>query len=288
MSQKEAEELVQRAPTKAAGAHESRRTSISRAVSIAAAKDKVLMLVPTFRPLVVDQDSSIAASLGGSWWLAELAALTLQAPASSALIWPLSFAMTAAALLGQFPTAPAIAVATTACALSFVRQLAGCIVVCRLVVSTASVVYMLCSAGLVAVAGAAVIDAPDRAALWVLTQSSLMSMVFHDALPTCAVKFTERRLFFPSYAALSVLLAAALFKDVLAIGDIEWELLGGSLKVGQLLGSTQATLAILACRAAFRALSTPDHFVLRDGLRMVHLPPSSVRSLVAASVAIDE
>ena len=246
----------------------------------------VVMLLPVFRSTVVDEGESCGAAL-----------LHSRGPGPGSLVavlvlcasWPLSFALTMAALLGEAPTGAALAITSLSALASALRLLQGSTMILRLLARKFDTwlafgyVVFTAASGCVALA-----PDPNLAALWCVSQTLLPIVLLYDSLPVASgvVGRAHRLTFFPAYLVFCIACAGLLHTERFAGQSVEIRVFGIAQSPTQSCLSAHLGLFSLALRYVYRGISTTGELVAVGGLRKTRLAMSGARRLRAAELHV--
>jgi hypothetical protein len=158
----------------------------------------VVMLLPVFRTTVVDEGDTLGTALN-AYTLSPVSSVAVLVQCAS---WPLSFALTVAALLGTIPTWAALTITSLSALSSALRLLQGNKAILRLLLRSFDLWLAFGYAFFAAVSGCvALASTPDLALLWCLSQTLLPLVLLYDSMPVSsgAVGMAHRCCFFPAY-----------------------------------------------------------------------------------------
>ncbi len=245
---------------------------------------RVVMLLPVFRTTVVDETDTLGAALKFYTLSPVSSPVAVLVQCAS---WPLSFALTVAALLGTIPTRAALTITSLSTLSSALRLLQGNKAILRLLVRSFD---LWLAFGYAVFAGAsgcvALASTPDLALLWCLSQTLLPLLLLYDSMPASsgAVGMTHRCSFFPAYlifcAACTGLLHTGRFPgggEVIRVFGIAQSPTQGCL-------SAHLVLFFSALRYVYRVIRSSDDLVSVRGLRKTRLAMSEARLLQAAAL----
>jgi hypothetical protein len=243
----------------------------------------VVMLLPMFRTTVVDEGDTLGAALN-AYTLSPVSSVAVLVQCAS---WPLSFALTVAALLGTIPTWAALTITSLSTLSSALRLLQGNRAILRLLVRRFDLWlafgYAIFAGGSGCVALA---STPDLALLWCVSQTLLPLVLLYDSIPVSsgAVGMAHRCSFFPAYlifcAACTGLLHTGRFPgggEVIRVFGIAQSPTQGCL-------SAHLVLFFSALRYVYRVIRSSDELVSVGGLRKTRLAMSDARLLQAAAL----
>jgi hypothetical protein len=247
------------------------------------------MLLPVFSPVVVDESATLGTALGARTISPESSSFAVAV--ASCASWPLTFALTVAALNGAVPARAALAVATLTTVLSVWRLRQASTTILGILVGSFDLWFVYWHVALTALTGCTILAAdPALAALWGCSQSLLPLVLLYDSLPFPArlVGIAHRFVFFPAYLAFCVactwlLISARLPDD----GGENRGLIGLMGGPTQVCLSSHLTLVPLAVRFVYRAFRHIDDLVSVGTLRKTRRSFRSSHILLAANANVE-
>jgi hypothetical protein len=245
----------------------------------------VVMLLPVFLTTLVDENDSLGATLLRARVTSPGSPVAVLVLCAS---WPLSFALTVAALLDAAPTWVALVITSFSALASALRLLQGSTMILRLLAHKFDFWLAFGYAVFAAASGCVALDYdPELAALWCLSQTLLPIVLLYDSLPAASgvVGQAHRLAFFPAYLVFCTACTGLLHTGRRFPGHrVEIRVLGIAQNPTQGCLSAHLVLFALALRYVYRAIRSSDDLVSVGGLRKTQLPRSDACLLRAAAL----
>ena len=243
----------------------------------------VAMLLPVFQATLVDENDSLGAALLHDRVIGPGSPVAVLVLCAS---WPLSFALTVAALLDAAPTEAALAITSLSALASALRLLQGSTMILRLLVGKFELWLAFTYAVFAAASGCvALADDPVLAALWCVSQTLLPIMLLYDSLPAASgvVGQAHRLAFVPSYLVFCAVCTGLLHTERFPGGGEVIRVFGVAQSPTQGCLSAHLLLFALALRYVYRSICRNGELVAVGGLRKTRLAMSDSRLLRATS-----
>jgi hypothetical protein len=277
----------------ARAAEELRAQESSGAAGFSAESCCVRLIVPSYLPVAIDPARSAAAALGGAKLHALCYAVlgTRIFPALALALSPLLMLLFLYELAAR-DVAPrgflhaGLALATACGALEALTL--NTELLCNVVLPCFNVAWALLNLWLVGVSGALVFDSARDGATWLVLHLLLSAHVIQDAAPSSA---GLRRATALAVAASAMAQTAAVFVMWLCVDagpGAQVAFLGHHINFKQLCFSAQVNSAIIALRAAYRALADVRNLLYLNNLWRVSLPEPELRELHELGLAVQK
>ena len=261
-----------------------RRTSDIAAELQQSARDSstAVMLLPMFRATLVDEGDSLGAALLRARVTSPGSPVAVLVLCAS---WPLSFALTVAALLDAAPTGVALAITLLSALASALRLMQGSTMILWLLARKFDLWLAFAYAVFAAGSGCVALADPVLAALWCVSQTLLPIVLLYDSLPAASgvVGQAHRLAFFPSYLVFCAVCTGLLHTERFPGGGEVIRVFGIAQSPTQGCLSAHLVLFALALRYVYRGICRNGELVAVGGLRKTRLAMSDARLLRAAA-----